>query len=255
MNAPVPPPADRARSILARCGPVTVAAASDRFGETGDVRLEDVPRHVHTDGAVSFLLPDGHPLTSPRAEEGPVVMAEFTDLSPVLMRDRVRAVLWVSGAVEVLEHTAARARAARLPEAATDDRLLEIGHGLTMAVLRTALVVQSDHDGAHVLGPAELAAARPDPFCLWEEPWLRHLDQDHPDLVGDLLAAAPGAPRGGRPRPLGVDRLGLRLRVEAARGYHDVHLPFTRPARTPDEVAVQVHRLAGHPVPQGFDRG
>ncbi|MEV6818006.1 DUF2470 domain-containing protein [Nocardiopsis dassonvillei] len=254
MNAPVPPPADRARSTLARGGPVTVAAASDRFGEAGTVHLEDAPCHVHADGAVSLLLPDGHPLTAPRAE-GPVVMAEFTDLSPVLMRDRVRAVLWVSGAVEALEHADARARAARLPEAATDDGLLEIGHGLTMVVLRTALVVQSDHDGAHVLGPAELAAARPDPFCLWEAPWLRHLDEDHADLVGDLLAAAPGAALGGRPRPLGVDRLGLRLRVETARGYHDVHLPFTRPARTPDDVAVQVHRLAGHPVPQGYDRG
>ncbi|PDP85851.1 DUF2470 domain-containing protein [Glycomyces fuscus] len=254
MNAPVPPPADRARSTLARCGPVTVAAASDRFGGTGDVYLEDVPRHVHADGAVSLLLPDGHPLTAP-CSEGPVVMAEFTDLSPVLMRDRVRAVLWVSGAVEVLDHASARARAARLPGAGSDGRLLEIGHGLTMAVLRTALVVQSDHDGAHVLGPAELAAASPDPFSLWEAPWLRHLDEDHPDLLGDLMAAVPRAPRGGRPRPLGVDRLGLRLRVETARGYHDVRLPFTRPARTPEDVAVQVHRLAGHPVPQGHDRG
>ncbi|WP_236567941.1 MULTISPECIES: DUF2470 domain-containing protein [unclassified Nocardiopsis] len=246
----VPCAADRARSTLARGGPVTVAAPS---GGAGTAHLEDSPRHVHADGSVSLLLPDGHALTASR-DEHPVVMAEFADLSPVRLRDRARAVLWVSGTLEVLEHADARARAARLVDTDPDDRLLRIGHGMTMVVLRTALAVHSDPDGARVLGPAELAAARPDPFCRWEGPWLRHLDEDHPDLLEDLLAAVPEAPEG-RPRPLGVDRLGLRLRVETERGHHDVRLPFARPARTPYEVALQVHWLAGHPVPQGHHPG
>jgi hypothetical protein len=48
-------------------------------------------------------------------------------------------------------------------------------------------------------------------------------------------------------RPLGVDRCGLRLRVETPDGDHDVRLAFPGGASTPAELRAQVERLTTCP--------
>lgn len=250
-----PSPEERARSMLARRCPATVVASARPAGAES-VDLADTTGYVHDDGDVDVLVPDGHPLLSiPRTDRraNPVVMVEFIDLAPLRLRDRTRALLWISGTLTVLDHDRARERALSLIDTDPDDRLLDVGHGTTMVGLRPALLVHSDHDGAHVLHPRDLAAASPDPFSRWEGPWLRHLDQDHADLVGGLMRHVAPHLRGGRPRPLGVDRLGLRLRVETGTGHHDVRLPFRRPARTPRDISAEVRRLAGYPIAHGSE--
>jgi len=73
---------------------------------------------------------------------------------------------------------------------------------------------------------------------------------------GDVIAAVeflvvtrPGAeyqtPEGARVRPLGVDRCGLRLRVETPQRDHDVRLAFPGGASTPEELREQINRLVG----------
>ncbi|WP_053615912.1 DUF2470 domain-containing protein [Nocardiopsis sp. NRRL B-16309] len=246
-SVPQPSPADRARSALVSGGPATVASSAWPSA-TDPFQLPDTVCHVHPGGEVSLLLPDGHPLLDAEpgaASDGSVVMAEFTDLAPVELRDPVRAMLWLSGALTVLDSPTARERALDVVRSDPDDRLLEIGHGRTMALLHPTLLVYSDPDGAHLLHPQEFAAARTDPFSRWEAPWLRHVDSDHPDLLEALTERIPPHLRTGTPRPLGVDRFGLRLRVEGADGDHDVRLPFRRPARTAHDVAAEVHGLAG----------
>jgi hypothetical protein len=52
---------------------------------------------------------------------------------------------------------------------------------------------------------------------------------------------------GCRIRPLGVDRLGIRLRVEAEDGDHDVRLAFESSADTAEQLRAQVGLLVGCP--------
>jgi len=52
---------------------------------------------------------------------------------------------------------------------------------------------------------------------------------------------------GCRIRPLGVDRLGIRLRVEAEDGDHDVRLAFESAAETAEQLRAQVGLLVGCP--------
>ncbi len=79
-----------------------------------------------------------------------------------------------------------------------------------------------------------LLDAQPDPFYALESRWLQHLELAHRDVVDrdvvDRLAnRLPSPRRRGRVRPLGLDRYGVQLRVEAEDGDHDVRLPFAKP--------------------------
>ena len=46
-------------------------------------------------------------------------------------------------------------------------------------------------------------------------------------------------------RPLGVDRCGLRLRVETPERDHDVRLAFENDVTTPEELREQMNTLVG----------
>lgn len=66
-------------------------------------------------------------------------------------------------------------------------------------------------------------------------------------MVGRLASQVPDELRGGSVRPLGIDRLGLRLRVEAVDADHDIRLAFSRSVSTPAQLAVELRRLVGCP--------
>ncbi len=60
-------------------------------------------------------------------------------------------------------------------------------------------------DGCAALTPVDIAAARPDPFCLMEDHWLAHLEAAHPEVFVGLAqhlppelsrSPAPPGPRG-----------------------------------------------------------
>ncbi|HEX4705414.1 MAG TPA: DUF2470 domain-containing protein, partial [Pseudonocardiaceae bacterium] len=110
-----------------------------------------------------------------------------------------------------------------------------------------ASLVLADGEGTGSLRPADFAAGAPDPFCPYEDHWLRHLDLAHRDVVGMLTHLLPEHLRGGHVRPLGLDRLGLRLRVEAPDADHDVRLAFSEPVDTPGALGTELRRLVGCP--------
>ena len=132
----------------------------------------------------------------------------------------------------------ARRWAARVADVQPDPALLDVGHGLTVLLLRPGSIVVSDGDGTAPLSPVELAAARPDPFCRFETSWLTHLEDEHPEVFRALARHLPPSLRDCRARPLGVDRCGFRLRVETPQGDHDVRLAWGREVATPADLCV-----------------
>lgn len=237
---PAPSPAERARTIAALGGRATV----------GPARVAPLLHHVRPDGMVSLLLPDDHELVAaawqaPRGELA--TMVELTDPAPVPLREPIRGLLWVSGWLRALADGEARAAALAVAEERPDPRLLDLGHGAALLVLAPASLVLADAEGTHPVRPEEFAAAEPDPFAGNEAAWLRHLELSHTDVVGALSRHLPEDLRGGHVRPLGLDRFGLRLRVEAVDADHDVRLAFSRPVGTSQELGAELRRLVGCP--------
>lgn len=246
-RASVPPPGERARTLIAHgaTAAVLAAGASDR--------TEPVLHHVHQDGSTVLLLPADHPLLTlvgltPHGEVS--AMIELTDTAPVALRRPVRGLLWITGWLRALSPRQARQAALSVAVHRCDDRLLDVGHGSRLLWLHSVFAVLSDAEGTAWLTPADLSAAEPDPFCHLEQDWLRHLDHAHPDVLHALARHVFALPRGGRTRvrPLGVDRLGLRLRIEDGEQTHDLRLAFQRPATTPVQLATELHRLVRRPA-------
>ena len=264
---PAPADAERARSLALRGGTATLV------GTGCPQPVTPLVHHVRADGSAVLLLPDEEPLLdrvrSGGTGAGPdarrdgsarfpaavppigrtAVMLELADRAPVDLREPVRGLLWITGWLWLPERSAARRMALQVADVQPQDRLLDLDHGATLVRLDPGSAVLADGDGSAALGPVDLAAARPDPFCRMEDHWLGHLEEAHPEVMVALGRHLPRALRGpgARVRPLGVDRCGLRLRVETLDRDHDVRLAFETQATTPDELRVQVHKLVGCP--------
>jgi hypothetical protein len=245
-----PTPAERARSIATRGGQAAVV------GLDQSQRVVPLLHQVEEDGTATLLVPDDDPLIrcvrgGPRS--GLPAMLELTDTAPVALREPVRGLLWISGWLTEPGPTYARRLACDIAEDRPHPGLLDLGHGAGMLRLRPGSAVLADAEGTAPLAPAQLAAAHPDPFCRLERNWLRHLEDAHPDMFLALARHLPTrlwARDGARIRPLGVDRLGLRLRVEAGDGDHDVRLAFPLPAEDAEQLRLQVGLLVGCPIRQ-----
>jgi Protein of unknown function (DUF2470) len=250
---PAPSAAERARSLASRGG--TAALVGTGCVEPVTPRVH----HVRADGSAVLLLADAEPLLDRVRGAGPgevAVMLELTDRAPVDLREPVRGLLWITGWLWLPEPRAARRMAVQVADVRPQDRLLDLGHGATLACLDPCSAVLTDGEGCAALRPVDLAAARPDPFCRMEERWLSHLEDAHPEVFPALARhLPPGLARGARVRPLGVDRAGLRLRVEAPDRDHDVRLSWPDGATTPDELREQLYRLVGCPYAAGGSAG
>lgn len=240
---PAPAPAERAKTIATRDCPGSLVPTGQGTGE----RVVPELHHVHASGSVSVLLRDGHPLLTRAADAEVAVMFELADRAPVDLREPIRGLLWITGWLRPLGAAAARARAVAIAETRPDPRLLDLGHGASLLRLTPASLVLADAEGTHSLRPHMFSAAIPDPFAGYETEWLRHLELEHADVVAQLARHVPEELRGGRIRPLGLDRFGLRLRIEADEGDHDVRLAFSRPVSNPAELGGELRRLVGCP--------
>ncbi|HEU5473228.1 MAG TPA: DUF2470 domain-containing protein [Actinophytocola sp.] len=234
---PAPCPAERARTVAA-LGPATLLRSGDK--------IAPLLHHVHPDGTVTVLFAEDHPIVATAGDES-AVLAEIVDLAPVPLREPVRGLLWVTGWLRVLDGATARDVALIVAESRADPRLLDLGHGAVLLQLEPVSLVLADAEGTNPVPLAEFTAATPDPFHGHEAGWLRHLELSHTDVVGMLARHLPDRLRGGHIRPLGLDRYGLRLRVETLQADHDVRLAFSRPIGTEAELAAELRRLVGCP--------
>ncbi|RKT51953.1 DUF2470 domain-containing protein [Saccharothrix australiensis] len=239
---PAPRPAERARTIAARGGRAALLPS-----DGAENRVVPVLHHVHASGDTTILLPDGHPLTEAARGTEVTAMLEVADHAPVQLREPVRGLLWITGWLRTLAPAEARAASIEVAEHRPDPRLLDVGHGAAVLRLSPASLVVADAEGTTSLRPELFAQATPDPFHQHEDHWLRHLELSHRDVVGLLSQHLPEGLRGGHVRPLGLDRFGLRLRVETSDEDHDVRIAFSRPVATSGELAVELRRLMGCP--------
>ncbi|OQO90797.1 DUF2470 domain-containing protein [Saccharomonospora piscinae] len=247
---PTPRPAERAKTIAVRGGPTSLLPALGH--EAHADRTAPVCWHLHAGDDLSIVLHTDDPLAAGIHGDAAAELAvtlEITDQAPVALRQPVRGLLWLTGWLRGLDDQAARARAVTLAEAAEepDPRLLDVGHGLSLLRFTPASVVLADSEGTHSLSTVTFDAAVADPFLGYEARWLRHLEHDHTDVLGGLTRRLPPELQEGRLRPLGVDRHGIRLRVETDEDDHDVRLAFSRPVEHPPELAVELRKLVGCP--------
>lgn len=245
-----PDAAERARSIARRGGSATVLPGS------ACGRFAPVLHAVGGDGNTLLVLAREHPvvpatLRAPH-EELPA-MVELTDTAPVPLRQPVRGLLWITGWLRTLDAGEERDAAVTIAEQRPDPRLLDIGRDTVVLRLRAASLILADGDGTASVEPEQFARATPDPFCRFERTWLRHLEDGHPDVLAQLLRHVPASlrGRGTRVRPLGLDRFGLRLRVEADAADSDVRLRFSRAVTDVPQLTSEIRRLLGCPFLRG----
>lgn len=243
---PAPTGAERARSIVTRGGTASLVG-------TGAPPAAPLVHHLHADGSAVLLLDDAEPVLDRIRLAGNdefAAMLEIADHAPVDLREPVRGLLWITGRVRLPDPDTARRLALQVADVNPQDDLLRLGHGATLVRLDPGQAVLSDAEGTAALGPVEIAGARPDPFCRYEQHWLPHLEQAHPEVFLALGRYLPPALRddpGARIRPLGMDRCGLRLRVETTARDSDVRLAWQQEPTTVEELRVQMGVLVGCP--------
>lgn len=257
LTTPAPTTAERIRSTCAHAGEALLAL------DNQEQKSPIAPlHHLLDDGSFAVAIPTDRRLDRHQAGTGSRALLELIDYAPLPVRDPVRSLVWVRGRLqEIPPHTIS----AVLDRIATKDpnpALLQVetprstSHrqetGYTLMRLEIASVVVSDLTGAELVSTAHLLEAEPDPFCEVESSVLWHLVTAHPDVVDRLIARLPAPLRRGRVHPLSLDRYGLRFRVEADDGDHDLRLPFHKPVEDMAGLRQAIRVLMGCPFGNGL---
>jgi hypothetical protein len=246
-NCPAPTTAERIRSTCVRAGEALLAV------ERGEP-LTTPLHHLLADGSFAVAVP-----VDVEVSDGAQAVLELADYAPLPLREPVRSLVWIRGRLhrvspstvyEMLdliaaEHPHPALLQVQTPQSVGDARYL-------LARLEIESVVVTDATGAEAVDTAALLAARPDPFCAFESCWIRHLDTAHRDVVARLAARLPARLRRGDVRPLGVDRYGMRLRIESADGDRDIRLPFRTPVDDVTGLGRAIRLLMGCPFVNGL---
>jgi Protein of unknown function (DUF2470) len=245
---PGPTTAERIRSACARAESALLALEGAEPEGTG-------VHHLLADGSFAVTVPTAGFATASAVGAGAgsvQAMLELTDYAPLPLREPVRSLVWIRGTLHPVPAGAVRELLDLVAVDNPSPALLRVGADHTLLRLEVDSVVVADATGAESVGLAALLAAAPDPFCDMENCWLRHIEADHHDVVARLAAKLPGALRRGRVRPLGLDRYGVRLRVEGEDGDHDVRLPFARPVDDVHGLSQAIRVLMGCPFVNGL---
>lgn len=255
MAKATPTTAERIRSACVRARGATLAVE-------GLEPTESPVHHLLDDGSFAITVPAHaapRELTGTTGAAGVQAVLEMTDYAPLPLREPVRSLVWIRGQL----HSVPTGEVADLLDLiATQDpnpALLQVNSGdridgvrYTLMRLEIDSVVVADSTGAESVGVGALLDARPDPFCAMESCWLQHMEAAHRDVVDRLASRLPVSLRRGRVRPLGLDRYGVRLRVENDSGDHDVRLPFAKPVDDVRSLNQAIRILLGCPFLNGL---
>lgn len=243
-----PTTAERVRSACVCAGGALLAADG--------VPAAGTPvHHLLPDGSFALTVPSHSAVAAAAGAadaNGVSGVLELADYAPLPLREPVRSLVWVRGRVYGVPPTAVRALLDLIAADHPNPALLGVGTEHDLVLLGVDSIVVADAGGAESVGVGDLLAARPDPFCELESAWLRHLDSDHPEVVARLAGKLPATLRRGEVRPLGLDRYGVRLRVEGVDGDHDVRLPFVAPVHDITGLGRAIRLLMGCPFVNGL---
>jgi uncharacterized protein DUF2470 len=255
LTGAAPTTAERIRSACTRAGGALLAV------EREDPVVTPVHHLLH-DGSFAVALP-----ADPDGEAGRVsgsqALLELTDYAPLPLREPVRSLVWVRGRLQqvppgavtkILDLIATEYPISALLQVETPRSVPSNGEETryTLLRLKIASVVVTDATGAEPVSVEDLLAARPDPFCEIESSLLWHLNNAHSDVVARLVSRLPAPLRRGHVRPLGLDRYGVRFRVEGNDGDRDIRLPFHKPVDDMPGLSQAIRLLMGCPFINGL---
>ncbi|OBF11483.1 DUF2470 domain-containing protein [Mycobacterium sp. ACS4054] len=257
LTYPSPTTAERIRSACVRAGGALLAL------ETAQPRQEPVVTPVHhllPDGSFALALPNSNDDPPPAGSQA---LLELTDYAPLPLREPVRSLVWVRGRLRAFPPAEVAETVDRIAAEWPHPALLQVDTPrcappddeemrYTLVRLEIASVVVTDATGAEPVSVEDLLAARPDPFCEIESNLLWHLDTAHSDVVARLVSRLPAPLRRGQVRPLGLDRYGVRFRVESQDRDHDVRLPFHKPVDDMTGLSQAIRVLMGCPFINGL---
>jgi len=248
LTLSAPTTAERVRSACARADGAILA--------TDGVPPAPAPvHHLLPDGSLAVTVSGRSAVAkavSLAGAAGVAAVLELTDYAPLPLREPVRSLVWVRGRVREVSGADVRELLDLIAAESPNPDLLEVGSQHVLLLVQVDSVVVADATGAEPVAVAALLAAQPDPFCELETAWLRHLDSDQPEVIARLAGKLPASLRRGRVRPLGLDRYGVRLRVEGADGDHDVRLPFLAPVQDVAGLGRAIRVLMGCPFVNGL---
>ena len=250
-----PTTAERIRSTCVRAGNALIAVE----GTVGAEPLTTPLHHLLADGSFAVAIPVECDADATQA------VLELADYAPLPLREPVRSLVWIRGRLHrvplpavprlldgiAAEHPNPALLQVQTPGSTPVADRWAVDTRYLLARLDIESVVVTDSTGAEAVDVGALLAARPDPFCAFESCWIRHLDTAHRDVVARLAARLPARLRRGDVRPLGVDRYGVRLRVESVDGDRDVRLPFPQPVDDVTGLGQAIRVLMGCPFGQG----
>ncbi|HEY3994753.1 MAG TPA: DUF2470 domain-containing protein [Mycobacterium sp.] len=256
LSCPAPTTAERIRSACVRAGGALLAI------ERHDPVATPV-HHLMADGSFVLALPVDREAAGARAISGSQALLELTDYAPLPLRERVRSLVWVRGSLQEVPAGEITPTLDLIASECPNPALLQIDtprcaprndreSRYTLLRLEIESVVVTDATGAEPVSVQQLLDARPDPFSEIEASVLRHLDTAHSDVVARLVSRLPAPLRRGQVRPLGLDRYGVRFRIEGTERDHDVRLPFHKPVDDMTGLSQAIRVLMGCPFINGL---
>lgn len=254
LTCPAPTTAERIRSACVRAGGALLAIDNEEPVATP-------MHHLMRDGSFALALPRER--ATDRRVSGSQALLELTDYAPLPLREPVRSLVWVRGCLHEVPPGAITPTLDLIATEWPHPALLQIDTPrcgpadpgeprYTLLRLEIESVVVTDATGAEPVSVADLLTARPDPFCEVESTLLRHLDTAHNDVLARLVSRLPAPLRRGRVRPLGLDRYGVRFRVEGDDGDRDVRMPFHKPVDDMVGLRQAIRVLMGCPFINGL---
>jgi hypothetical protein len=261
LTSHVPTTAERIRSACAQAGGALLAIEhAEGSAAARQDPLATPIHHLLDDGSFAVALPAAHANCE---VSGSQALLELTDYAPLPLREPVRSLVWVRGRLQQVPPSAVTSTLDLIATDYPSPVLLQVetprsmpsdGEETRYTLLRLEIesVVVTDATGAEPVTTAELLSARPDPFCEIESSLLRHWDTAHSDVLARLVARLPAPLRRGRVRLLGLDRYGLRFRVESNGGDRDIRLPFHKPVDDMAGLSQAIRVLMGCPFINGL---